>query len=530
MRGRYGGYRLAPGYKMPPLMLTDEEALAVLLGLVAGQRAGLVTTSVAAAESAAAKVRRVLPEALGRRLDALLATADFTARARPAVTPETGVLLTLADAARQRRPVAITYTSWDGRRSERTVHPYGLVAHSGRWYVTGSDSASGDVRTFRLDRIETATEQPGTFEVPAEFNSADRVLSGLAEVPRAHEVSVRVQGTAEQVRSRFPAGIATIDELPSAWVRVKLLRRAEHLDWIPSVLAWLDRPFVIEYPDALRDQVHALARRLTSYAASPATPRLSSSTEVAVPRPKWSAAAPRRWSAEERESSSAAVAAEVVVGGGGDGGVVACVVVAVMTGWVVFTGFDEPPLVALLLALAAAFELLAAAAGPVPLVPGLDPALAELAALAARWAVGTGEPLTLGALVAVVPCVVWCESRLDSMGVRSAVTPPATTSTASAAAPAMTLRDGRCPGVPWLSGRPSPSAPASSMLATCGRSGGTAPAIRSGGKSAGEATTSATVSRTGALAGAGNRAAPIATAALGSASMAGARPNSAATS
>src|SRR3954451_22948057 len=97
VRGRYGGYRLAPGYRMPPLMLTHEEALAVLLGLVAGPRGGLgttspagvglVTTSVAGMESAAAKVRRVLPEALGRRLDALLATADFTTPARPVVTP-----------------------------------------------------------------------------------------------------------------------------------------------------------------------------------------------------------------------------------------------------------------------------------------------------------------------------------------------------------------------------------------------------------------------------------------------------------
>jgi len=87
VRGRYGGYRLAPGYRMPPLMLTDDEALAVLLGLVAGLRAGLVTTSATAMESAAAKIRRVLPGALGRRLDALLAAADFTTAARP---PETG--------------------------------------------------------------------------------------------------------------------------------------------------------------------------------------------------------------------------------------------------------------------------------------------------------------------------------------------------------------------------------------------------------------------------------------------------------
>jgi predicted DNA-binding transcriptional regulator YafY len=264
VRGRYGGYQLAPGYRMPPLMLTDDEALAVLLGLVAGRRAGLVTTSAAAMESAAAKMRRVLPEALGRRLDALLATTAFTAPPRPVTTPETGVLLLLAEAARHRQPVAITYTAWNGRRSERTVHPYGIVAHSGRWYVTGADSDRGEVRTFRLDRIETAVVRPGSFEVPAGFDPADRVLSGLAEVPYLHEVSFRLQGTAEQVRSRLPAGTATVEELDDDWVRVRL--RAQRLEWVPSLLAWLDLPFVIEYPDALRAHVHALAGRLTAAA------------------------------------------------------------------------------------------------------------------------------------------------------------------------------------------------------------------------------------------------------------------------
>ncbi|WP_328617706.1 YafY family transcriptional regulator [Amycolatopsis sp. NBC_00355] len=264
VRGRYGGYRLAPGFRMPPLMLTDEEALAVLLGLVAGQRAGLVTTSAVATESATAKVRRVLPEALGRKLDALLGTLDFTSPARPAVGPETAVLLTLAEAARDRRPVAVAYTAWDGRRSERTVHPYGIVAHAGRWYVTGEDSASGEVRTFRLDRIAAATPGAGSFAVPDGFDPGEHVLSGLTEVPRRHEVSVRVRASAEQVRSRLPAGIATVAAIPGApdWVRVRL--RAERLDWVPSVLAALDRPFVIETPDALRDRVRTFARGLTA--------------------------------------------------------------------------------------------------------------------------------------------------------------------------------------------------------------------------------------------------------------------------
>ncbi|WP_030907468.1 helix-turn-helix transcriptional regulator [Streptomyces sp. NRRL F-5126] len=281
VRGRYGGYRLAPGYRMPPLMLTDEEALAVLLGLVAGRRAGLVSTSAVAAESAAAKVRRVLPEALGRRLDALLATADFTAPPRPAAAgavPETGVLLTLAESAWHRSPVEIAYTDGKGRRSERTVHPYGVVAHSGRWYVAGADSASGEVRTFRLDRIETARVAPGSFEVPPGFDPAGRVLSGLAEAPYRHEVSVRVRGAAEQVRSRVPAGIATVreipagteDESPGGWVRVRL--RAERLEWVPSLLARLDLPFVIERPDELREEVRALAVRLTACADAEVPP------------------------------------------------------------------------------------------------------------------------------------------------------------------------------------------------------------------------------------------------------------------
>jgi predicted DNA-binding transcriptional regulator YafY len=254
-------------------MLTGEEALAVLLGLVTSRRAGLVSAPAAAMESAAAKVRRVLPARLGGRLDALLATTEFTTVARrPAVSPETEVLLRLAEAARDRRPVAITYTGGDGRRSARTVEPYGIVAHSGRWYVTGNDSASGQVRTFRLDRIEDAAVQPGRFEVPAGFDPSARVLSGLATRPWGHEVSVRVQAPAGQLRARLPASIAWAEEIPDdpahghgpGWTRIRL--RAERLDWVPALLAGLDRPFVIESPDALREQVRALAGRLAAYA------------------------------------------------------------------------------------------------------------------------------------------------------------------------------------------------------------------------------------------------------------------------
>jgi predicted DNA-binding transcriptional regulator YafY len=269
VRGRYGGYRLAPGYRMPPLMLTDEEALAVLLGLVAGRRAGLITTSVAAAESAVAKVRRVLPEALGRRLDALLETADFTSPARQALSAEAAVLLTVAEAARDRRPLGLAYLAGHGGASERVVHPYGVVAHSGRWYLTGFDSASGEVRTFRADRIKSVEAHTGTFEMPSDFDPAGHVLTAIAETPHRHDVSVWIRATPEQIRTVFPPSVAIL-EPEGAGVRARI--RAQRLDWIPSLLASLDKPFVIERPAELRDLVSALADRLAARAREGVAP------------------------------------------------------------------------------------------------------------------------------------------------------------------------------------------------------------------------------------------------------------------
>ncbi|MFE6888463.1 helix-turn-helix transcriptional regulator [Streptomyces sp. NPDC057694] len=275
VRGRYGGYRLGPGYRLPPLMFSDDEALSVLLGLIAGRRAGL-TTDTTASETATAKIRRVLPPHIARRLDTLLDALAFTDRPAAGDTPDAGILLTLADAVRHHRPVSIRYTDRDGRRTERTLHAYGVVAHAGRWYVTGADARLGEDRTFRLDRIADARTLPGSFEAPADSDPAQRVISGFATAAYRHEVTLRIHGTAEQIRAQLPASVAQIEddepvagELGAApaterWLRVEL--RAERLDWLPSVLAALDRPFVIERPDELRDLVTALADRLAASA------------------------------------------------------------------------------------------------------------------------------------------------------------------------------------------------------------------------------------------------------------------------
>lgn len=267
VRGRYGGYRLAAGYRLPPLMLSDDEALAVLLGLVAGRRAGLATTTGmgTANETAAAKIRRVLPPRVADRLDAVLESLAFTAEPGDFPAPQTALLLTVADAVRGHRPISIRYTSGGGRHSVRTLHPFGLVNHAGRWYVTGADPEIGEDRTFRLDRIADARTLPGSFEPPAGLDPAERLLASMARAPYRHEVTLRIRGTPEQIRRRLPASVAEVGEAADeGWQRVEI--RAESLDWLPAVLAALDLPFVIERPAELRERVVALADRLAASA------------------------------------------------------------------------------------------------------------------------------------------------------------------------------------------------------------------------------------------------------------------------
>jgi predicted DNA-binding transcriptional regulator YafY len=262
-RGRYGGYRLLPGYKLPPLMLTDDEATAVVLGLLAGRRLGLATSTPGAADSALAKLTRVLPAALRERTEAVQATLDFTLPARPGQAPATATVLVLAEATRRRRRVHVRYRSFKGSDSERDLDPYGLVFHAGRWYVTGLDHASGEVRTFRLDRILAA--EPGTagFDVPDQFDPVEQVADALARAPWTWDVQVLLAVPIEEARRRLPPGVATLAEADGG---VLLRARAERLDGMARMLAGLGWPFTIVTPDELRAEVLALARRLSEQA------------------------------------------------------------------------------------------------------------------------------------------------------------------------------------------------------------------------------------------------------------------------
>ncbi|MEU4338701.1 YafY family protein [Micromonospora lupini] len=266
-RGRHGGYRLHPGFKLPPLMLSDDEAVAVLLGLVVAERVGLATELPATA-TALAKVRRVLPAALADRLTAVQEHLGFTLR-RPEsqARPASGTLLALAAAARHRQRVSLDYRSWRGELSHRELDPYGLVFHAGRWYVTGHDHRRAEVRTFRLDRIGAVTPGAATFTVPDGFDAVAWLTRSLAGVPYRHEVEVLLETDLVAARRRIPPSVA---ELTASGDGVLLRARAESLSGMAALLAGLGCAFTVRHPEALRAAVAEHARLLAEWATRPA--------------------------------------------------------------------------------------------------------------------------------------------------------------------------------------------------------------------------------------------------------------------
>ncbi|MFF4653317.1 helix-turn-helix transcriptional regulator [Streptomyces sp. NPDC001380] len=261
-RGRLGGYRLARGYRMPPLVLTNDEALAVVLGLLAAERLGMGTTVLAGA-GARAKIERVLPQALREPLAAMRETLHFTAGAVSAQAPGSGVLLALAQASRARTTVGIHYRSRQQDRTERDVDPYGVVFHTGRWYLVGHDHLRDDLRTFRIDRIASVAPRTRAFAVPDGFDPVAHLTATLAQGPYRWQVEVTIHGPLDEIARRLPRTAVTLTARPAG---VLMQARAERLDGMAHVLASLEWPFTVHGPDELRQALKDLAGRLAAAA------------------------------------------------------------------------------------------------------------------------------------------------------------------------------------------------------------------------------------------------------------------------
>jgi predicted DNA-binding transcriptional regulator YafY len=260
-RGVGGGYRIRPGYRLPPLMLTDDEAVVVALGTLAAGRLGL-SSSADSVDGALAKIHRVLPNGLRRRVEALEESLDFTGSTRGAAPVAGDLVLLVADAIRRRLRVHMAYRTYAGEESERELSPLGLVVHRGRWYLAAFDHVRDDLRTFRVDRMRRATlVEEAARPMPDEFDAVAHVTTSLARTPWRWEVEVILDLPIDEAAQRVPATLAElVEEEAGTLLRI----RVGSLDWAATVLAGLGCGFTIRAPDELRVSVRALAERLAA--------------------------------------------------------------------------------------------------------------------------------------------------------------------------------------------------------------------------------------------------------------------------
>jgi predicted DNA-binding transcriptional regulator YafY len=255
-RGPEGAYYLRRGYKLPPLMFNDGEAVALTLGLLM-MRAFQLPVEITAIEGALAKTERVMPEKLLDQVRGLQAAITFSVSSLPAQL-QPGFVSILSIAMQQGKRVFLRYLSFGGDQSARPFDPYGIVYNEGYWYTTGYCHLRHDLRTFRIDRIVTLDLLDQSFERPTDFDALQHVLGALATMPGTYPVEIVLQGSMEQVRRVLLPEAGTLEETE---IGIIWRREAHELGWIAHLLLHFDFPVTIRQPRELCDMMQQLAAK-----------------------------------------------------------------------------------------------------------------------------------------------------------------------------------------------------------------------------------------------------------------------------
>lgn len=255
-RGRYGAYRLDRGFKLPPLMFTEDEAVALTLGLMA-IRAFQFPVDLTSVTGALAKVERVMPQALLNRTMALQESVHFHSIMPPTLI-ESAVVRTLTTAMSDGQRVQITYRSWNDQHSERIFAPYGIVFHEGWWYVAGYCHLRQDVRTLRVDRIQHIERTDGSFVRPDDFDAVAHVVKSLSRPTGIETVEVLFMTSLDAAKRAIPAELGALEVVEEG---VLFRRPAYRLEWVAPILLSVDFPIRIIQPLELKTVMKGLAEK-----------------------------------------------------------------------------------------------------------------------------------------------------------------------------------------------------------------------------------------------------------------------------
>jgi predicted DNA-binding transcriptional regulator YafY len=271
-RGAVGGYRLGAGASLPPLLLDDEEAVAVTVGLRTTAAGGAIAGIEEASLRALAKLEQVLPSRLRRRVSTLQTYTVPVPRgdAGPVVDPE--LLSTLAAACRDREGLRFDYDSHSGTGSRREAEPYRLVNWGRRWYLLAFDLGRNDWRTFRADRIRLRTPNNPRF-TPRELPTDDVAAYVSGRVSAAawrHTAAVTVRAPAEVVAERINPAVGTVESIDD---RTCVLHTgADSVETLAVHLGLLDQDFEVTGPPELVAYLTKLTARYAASVPSAASP------------------------------------------------------------------------------------------------------------------------------------------------------------------------------------------------------------------------------------------------------------------
>jgi predicted DNA-binding transcriptional regulator YafY len=257
--GPAGGYRLRAGSALPPLLLDDEEAIAIAVGLSTAARAS-VTGIEETAVRALVKLEQVLPAHLSRRVRALGGATSTLPLTGPTVDPKH--LTVIAAACRDRECLRFVYRRRDGTTSRRLVEPQSLVNHGRRWYLVAWDLRRQDWRTFRLDRLARATSSGVRFSprrLPAK-DAAAYVEQSITRAPNRFDAVVTLHAPAEEMSHRLPGHSGTIESIDARTCRYRT--GDDDLKWLALRIAMIGVDFEVHQPPELVAQVRTLAARL----------------------------------------------------------------------------------------------------------------------------------------------------------------------------------------------------------------------------------------------------------------------------